>query len=60
MGVEGGVLEEAILQGGGLLIAGVVLAGFQGYHVVERSHFHSCQNSSRVSPALNGRVGLQR
>ena len=48
----GRVLEEAILQELGLTGTGLILAGFQGYHVVERSHLHSCQNSSRISPAL--------
>ena len=43
----GRVLEEVILQELSLTGTGLILAGFQGYHVVERSHLHSCQNSSR-------------
>ena len=42
----GGVLEEVVLQELGLMGTGLILAGFQGYHVVERSHLHSCQNST--------------
>ena len=48
----GRVLEKVVLQELGLTGTGLILAGFQGYYVVERSHLHSCQNSSRVSPAL--------
>ena len=43
----GRVLEEVVLQELGLTGTGLILAGFQGYHVVERSHLHSCRNSSR-------------
>ena len=39
---------------------GLVLAGFQGYHVVERSHLHSCQNSYRQHWMKISRVTNQR
>ena len=58
----GRVLEEVLLQELGLTGTGLILAGFQGYYVVERSHLHSCQNSScqhwmRISRVTN--QGLQ-
>ena len=37
----GRVLEEVVLQGLGLTGSGLILARFEGDHVVERSHFHS-------------------
>ena len=36
----GRVLEEVLLQGLCLTGSGLILAGYEGYHVVERSHFH--------------------
>ena len=41
----GRVLEEVVLQGLGLMGAALILVGIQGYHVVERTHFHSFHNS---------------
>ena len=43
----GRVLEGVILQELGLTVTGLILARFQSYHVVECSHLHSCQNSTR-------------
>ena len=42
----GRVLEELILEGLGLTGSGLILDGFEGDHVVERSHFPSCQSCS--------------
>ena len=58
----GRVLEEVILQELGLTGSGLILARFEGYHVVERSHYHSYQSSShqhttKISRLL--RKGLQ-
>ena len=39
------VLEEVVLQELGLMGTRLILAGFQGYHVVKRSHFHSFHKS---------------
>ena len=39
----GGAFEEVILQEGGLLSDRFVLAGFEGFYVVERSSFHRSQ-----------------
>ena len=41
------VLDEIELQELGLAGTGLTLAGFEGYHVVERSHLHSYQDSPR-------------
>ena len=49
----GRVLEEVVLQGLGLTGSGLILAGFQGYHVVEHSHLHSCQNSPHEDITCN-------
>ena len=67
MPAEGGVRGgngpgEVVLQGLGLTGSGLILAGFEGGHVVERSHFHSYQSSShqhttKISRFL--RKGLQ-
>ena len=55
-----GVLEEVVLQELGLTRTGLILARFQGYHVVERSRLHSCQNSSRQHSMKISRVSNQR
>ena len=39
------VLEEVVMQGLGLTGSGLILAGFEGGHVVELSHFPSHQSS---------------
>ena len=39
------VLDEVVLKELSLTGTGLILAGFYGYHVVERSYLHSCQNS---------------
>ena len=38
---------------------GLILAGFQGYHVVECSHLHSCQNSPHRHKMKISRVTSQ-
>ena len=41
-----GGFEEVVLQELGLMGTGLILARFHCYHVVERSHLHTGQNST--------------
>ena len=55
----GGGPEEVILQMGDILGIILILGGFEGHHVVERSQFHSCHNSHKQWLHIS-RVALPR
>ena len=58
-GLGGGrVLDEFVLQELGLPRTGLTLARFEGYHVVECSHFHSF-NSSHPNISRGWHMGLE-
>ena len=51
------VLEEVVLQGLGLTGSGLILGGFEGGHVVERSHFRSLHSSHHFIPRYHVLLG---